>query len=431
MQKNNELKVWLSRLGKGILVAGLGAQVLVSQPLHQVLADDDDYEDYEDYDYDDYGDYDDYDDYEGYDDDDDDDYDDAGYNTYVTETDNVDDYDDDDDYNTYVTEADDDDDSDDDDDDRYILFNGVWLEVDSDADLEDIWEEYYETVDDYDDDDQKQRARPNQTGNKVNKDYLDVELEKNPNFMNPEVTPEDDPKQGLEVGQTLDNGNKVEELTIKEETPIPTLAQGDKETQYQNAQNQEKINTVTVKDPNEATQTQAIKVNEKTQQDVNTNTYIDETLLNQEFLALLNADRQAAGLKPVEYGTHLQQGVNTRTNDLATIGHIRVNDQPHVRLDGSSFREDFNYLGEANKNSLGENTAMSTYNGNPNTLVSEKALAEQFYQQWKESPSHYENMMSPDYNFSAISVKMSDKNQLAGDGYNSLIGVQVLDTSVR
>ena len=228
-----------------MLVIGLSAQVLVSQPLHQAFVDDDD-------------------DYEEYDDYDDDDYD-----------------------------------------------------------------------DDYDDDDQKRLARPKQTGGKVHPDYLDKKLDKNPNFINPEVTSDDDPKQGLEIGQVLDNGDTVEDLTIKEETPIPTLAQGNKEKQYKDAKNQEKINTVTVKDPNEASQTQAIKVNEKTKKDVNTNTYIDETLLNEELLTLLNADRQAAGLRPVEYGTHLQEGVNTRSNDLATIGHIRVNNQPHVRLDDS------------------------------------------------------------------------------------------------
>ncbi len=393
MRKNNDFKLWLAKIGKGLLVTSLATQILASQPLHIALADDDDYE----YDYD-------------YDDDYDDDWDDDDRRYQNPERKRL---------------------RDDDDDDQYLLFNGVWLAVDDDDDLEEIWEAYYEGVDEYDDDEQERRARPNRKGGKVNADYLDIELKKHPNFMDEEITEDDDPKQGLVPGQRLENGDEIEAITIKEETPIPSLAQAKKETQYENAKNQEKINTVTVKDPNQTTRTHAIKVNEKTKKDVNENKYLDEALLNQEFLNLLNADRQAAGLKPVEYGTHLQEGANTRTNDLATIGHIRVNNQPHVRLDGSSFREDFNYLGEANKNALGENTAISTYNGNPNQLVSEKALAEQFYKQWKSSPSHYENMMSPDYNFSAISVKMSAKNQLAGEGYNSLIGVQVLDSSVR
>lgn len=453
MRKNNDFKLWLAKIGKGLLVASLATQILASQPLHIALADDDDYEYV--YDYDDDWDDDDDDDWDD-DDWDDDDWDDdqsyhpSGQNFYQDDDDNDDwddDYDDDWDDDDWDDDDDDWDDDDwdnddqryrnperkrlrdDDDDDQYLLFNGVWLAVDDD--LEDIWEAYYEGVDEYDDDEQERRARPNRKGGKVNADYLDIELKKHPNFMNEEVTEDDDPKQGLVPGQRLENGDEIESITIKEEIPIPSLAQAKKETQYENAKNQEKINTVTVKDPNQTTRTHAIKVNEKTKKDVNENKFLDETLLNQEFLNLLNADRQAAGLKPVEYGTHLQEGANTRTNDLATIGHIRVNNQPHVRLDGSSFREDFNYLGEANKNALGENTAISTYNGNPNQLVSEKALAEQFYKQWKSSPSHYENMMSPDYNFSAISVKMSDKNQLAGEGYNSLIGVQVLDSSVR
>ncbi|AMB99333.1 hypothetical protein AWM75_04655 [Aerococcus urinaehominis] len=423
------LEKLLKKAGKISLVALLSTQLLTPlAPQHVFADDDDDYEEVEDWDDDDYEDYDDYDDDEA-----DDDWQAPAANQYGTPQLN-DDWDDDDDQAENWDSQDlDDDDDDDQDGSYYVTINNRQVKVDSDDDWEDIWETYYESVGE---DDDKAATPSSQETNKIAKVFHNVELKQNPNFMTEKVTKEDDPSQGFKPGDQLANKDIVEKVEIKTDKPIPTLAQDKKDKQKkqqidQRAKDKTAANQLVVKDQKQTSKQIPVKANQKTQQDVNQNVYIDEKVLNQEFLALLNKDRQAKGLKPVAHGTHLQEGVNKRSQDLSKIGHIRVNDQAHVRLDGSSFREDFNYLGGQHKNALGENTAMTTYSGNPNQLLSEKALAEQFYQQWKNSPGHYDNMMSPNYNYSTISVKMSDKNALVGDQYNALIAVQVLDSSVK
>ena len=459
----------------GALAAGLITTNIVGVPY--IHADDDDYgydDDWDDDYYDDDWDDDDWDDDDYYDDDwDDDDWDDDDY---------YDDWDDDDwDDDDYDDDWDDDDWEDYYEDHYEALYGDDWedaFERYYGVDVEDYIEAMYGEPRNYSSIDWNQFKNQTQGVLEGNNDYT-----KDPKFegVDPNVTAEDAPSQGFEAGHRFeiapDTYVVVKDLGIRSDKPVPELSQMNKEQLYEKAKQEQLANLMSVDVTRENNQSQEtsvntnassgnearpsdetgqvnsgeeapiesgeqastnqnqvqsstevipVKANEKTVNDFNN---IDVNVLNSEFLALLNSEREAAGLQPVSYGAHLQEGTDKRSTDLASIGDISVNNQPHVRLDGTSFREDFNYLEQDAKNGLGENLAMVSYSGNPHTLVSEKQLAEQFFNQWKKSPSHYQNMMSPDYQHSAVSVKMGENNQRTDGLTNSIVAVQILDTN--
>ena len=62
----------------------------------------------------------------------------------------------------------------------------------------------------------------------------------------------------------------------------------------------------------------------------------------------------------------------------------------------------------------GENLVGLWQHGNPYALVSEKYLAEQAFDRWKNSPGHYANMMDADYVSFGISIKLSEMETTSG-----------------
>lgn len=66
---------------------------------------------------------------------------------------------------------------------------------------------------------------------------------------------------------------------------------------------------------------------------------------------------------------------------------------------------DFDYLEDNYVRS--ENIAATIYNGNPYTLYSEEYLASKLFNTWKNSPGHYENMMT-NYTDMWVSIQIGD-----------------------
>lgn len=154
----------------------------------------------------------------------------------------------------------------------------------------------------------------------------------------------------------------------------------------------------------------------------NSDKIIDFDELRDEFMYLLNKEREANGVAPITLGEHLRRGTETRAIELAEHGYHRTGrnyDQSHKRLDGvRSFRTAFDYLpsyDRCNGCSLGENVLVYTYTpGNerysaqdPKYVNDVKFIAKYLFDIWKGSEGHYRNMMSSSYKTTWLEVKVS------------------------
>lgn len=126
---------------------------------------------------------------------------------------------------------------------------------------------------------------------------------------------------------------------------------------------------------------------------------INTELFNLETLKYVNAERERLGVPTLEYSSSLQQGTDVRVNELLEVGDLRVDGVPHARPDGSEWDTAFTYLPQGFFAS-GENLAMSMeYYVDTEAVISgertlENVLAEMFYNQYANSPGHYNNMIS-------------------------------------
>lgn len=154
----------------------------------------------------------------------------------------------------------------------------------------------------------------------------------------------------------------------------------------------------------------------------NSGKIIDFDELRDEFMYLLNQEREANGVAPLTLGEHLRRGTETRAIELAENGYHRTGrnyDQSHKRLDGvRSFRTAFDYLPSYDRCkgcSLGENVLVYTYTPgnekysaqNPKYINDVKFIAKYLFDIWKGSEGHYRNMMSSSYNTTWLDVKVS------------------------
>lgn len=138
-------------------------------------------------------------------------------------------------------------------------------------------------------------------------------------------------------------------------------------------------------------------------------------LLNQETLGYINAERARLGAQSLVYSPELQSGVDARARDLYEIGGLRVDEVAHVRPDGSSWENAFQYLLDENGRYIpvdpyGENAAINDeWFLDAKGVISgertlENALGELFYEQHAESPGHYKNMMDSEYDVFSTAV---------------------------
>ncbi|WP_414046267.1 CAP domain-containing protein [Macrococcus equi] len=51
-------------------------------------------------------------------------------------------------------------------------------------------------------------------------------------------------------------------------------------------------------------------------------------------------------------------------------------------------------------------------------------MAEKFFNQWKASPLHYQNMLRNDYKYMALSIKANHYNNIEQGRYSYFFGVQ-------
>ena len=153
-------------------------------------------------------------------------------------------------------------------------------------------------------------------------------------------------------------------------------------------------------------------VADKTIDGLNSGTYLDHNLLSEEMLRLVNEERVRIGRQPLKWSNTLYNFAKVRSAELASNGHIRFfNDKneamPHTRdAAGKKWYTVFADTKYAN-DTAGENTAGYAMSRNVYSMFSEKFIAEELFEQWKNSRGHYENMISEDYKYFGFSVQFS------------------------
>lgn len=154
---------------------------------------------------------------------------------------------------------------------------------------------------------------------------------------------------------------------------------------------------------------------------------LDIALVNKYFVNYVNADRKAHKIKPLTYEPKFQSSADERAQEMAEYGHIRYEGRAHTRPDGSKW---VTVLKDKVKNypyGLGENLQAYSVLSNPYQITSEQYVAKTLFERWKNSPSHYENMMDSRLTRTAVSVKMTTRTGARSENEtNWIIGEQIL-----
>lgn len=134
------------------------------------------------------------------------------------------------------------------------------------------------------------------------------------------------------------------------------------------------------------------------------NNSVDVELLNEEFRKIINNHRESLGRQPLVYTSRYYPQTEQLANEFADYGHIRIEGYPpHTRPNGKPTHSLFENLNDWML--WGENLAMEVYFYNPYKSISEKYLAERFFDMWYNSSGHRENMEHPDFNEFTLAIK--------------------------
>ena len=153
-------------------------------------------------------------------------------------------------------------------------------------------------------------------------------------------------------------------------------------------------------------------VSDKTIDGLNSGTYLDHNLLSEEMLRLVNEERVRIGRRPLKWSNALYNFAKVRSTELANNGHIRFFNEknesmPHTR--DATGKKWYTILADTKyaNDTAGENTAGHAMSRNVYSMFSEKFIAEELFEQWKNSRGHYENMISEEYKYFGFSVQFS------------------------
>lgn len=201
-----------------------------------------------------------------------------------------------------------------------------------------------------------------------------------------------------QVGQAYGDLSYVNERSFN----LSEIARETAEIRYQSAQNPATAYYTLAKNRAGIYQNIPIPFTKEIAQKFNAGELFDVRIFNEEMLKLLNKDRAAKGISPLRMGElDLQNGTYTRASEQVQLGTIESNNKPHYRPDGSTFETAFE------GNVTAENLLAMTYLANPYHVLSERNMAEMFYEEWKGSASHFYNMMLPDIQETYVVVQMT------------------------
>ena len=135
---------------------------------------------------------------------------------------------------------------------------------------------------------------------------------------------------------------------------------------------------------------------------LNDGSYINHKNVGQEMLKLVNEERKRVGKKTLKWSNGLYELSKIRAKELCENGNIRYYNSNNEELKHSRDENGTKWFTVAKGSSfqervLGENLAGYTLPRNIYKVFSEKAIAEQLFNQWKASKGHYANMIDSDY----------------------------------
>ena len=145
---------------------------------------------------------------------------------------------------------------------------------------------------------------------------------------------------------------------------------------------------------------------------LNNGTYINHKQVGLEVMKLVNTERRRLGKPELSWSDSLFTLTQKRASEIGKNGHIRFwsergESMAHVRdtkgtewltvTNGTPFEHSW----------LGENLAGFTIPQNVYKAFSEKAIAEQLYNQWRNSSGHYANMIDEHYRKFAFDLSYS------------------------
>lgn len=166
----------------------------------------------------------------------------------------------------------------------------------------------------------------------------------------------------------------------------------------------------------------------------NDGTYINHKNVGLEVLKLVNAERKRLGKRELKWSDGLYKLSTIRAKEMASNGSIGFwNDEgkimSHVRdTKGTPWHTVTKGTEYANRG-MGENLAGRTLPYNVYQLFSEKIIANQLYNQWKNSKGHYANMISDNYTEFGFDYGLSQfwrRNKVEVDYFSQgLHGVQL------
>lgn len=161
------------------------------------------------------------------------------------------------------------------------------------------------------------------------------------------------------------------------------------------------------------------------------NKVLDEAAVVREFTRLVNAERQSKGLKTIVANDEVTRLAEIRAKEQASVGSSRSNGKAHTRPDGSKW---FTVFQEAKPGSVASSPRGSNENvlqnasmvGSASKMLDTTELAKTLFQQWKDSPGHYDNMMSKDMTHIGLGIEYTDVTTSLGSyGGSSIISVML------
>ena len=195
-------------------------------------------------------------------------------------------------------------------------------------------------------------------------------------------------------------------------------------------------NTITVEDKTRknVSQVYTAPLSDETINNLNGDTYINHKNVGLKVLELVNAERKRLGVHELTWSDPLYTLTKVRANEVRENGSIRFytedgQELKHVRDNKGTKWHTVKEGTEFEDSAMGENLASYSVRPNIYKTFSEKYIAEQLYDQWKDSPHHYANMIKEKYNQFAFDVAYS---KFWRDGYSDatykrqgVLGVQL------
>jgi len=127
--------------------------------------------------------------------------------------------------------------------------------------------------------------------------------------------------------------------------------------------------------------------------------------MEEAILELINVERAAEGLPPVQAEGKLRQAARQHSQEMAALGYF-AHESPVEEFKTLPMR--LEHSGVSNYGWAGENIAMST-----------AATAQQFVKMWMDSPGHRANILRPEFKYTGIGVFGSGSGAYATQVFSS------------